>query len=463
MKKKISNLLEKKKKLLNSQKEKFDEKQKDKRLITLPSSSEKIVFCTQGFNNQRPKRNNILTEINSSSLSREKSEQKYKIPQKLFEEKNTKKEGLRLFSHSPGKIQISNARKQRTLGQKNLTEIKFKSNSKYDYSKVPNIKAQHQNNLFPKNANLYQKESKSMGKDEEQKIVVQKAEEINPTRIPGKNYDPNLYGFNLYKNVKENLKNKDNLCKDELTKESFYCLDCKLSTCKKCSNFDSHKAHTLIPKYLYYSYDEKKLQDIFNSIDSLLEENPDYIHNKKLKENLKKIVNDSISQLINRLNDIKNLKLRELDILFEKSDGCLDTLKGKEKTIKNDIKTYLEKPKDFYFLEVEGVPQLHVNKPEHAGMIESNKDVYNSIFIINYDIFKNTAFINSEIRNLMKSIETNKKKYLTEFNQGLKQINGDVDKFSKQFKGIFHFPFLKTDFYKMVNDKLKKYDKKMME
>ena len=75
------------------------------------------------------------------------------------------------------------------MGQKNLTEIKFKVHSKYDYSKVPNIKAQHQNTLFPKNANLYQKESKSMGKDEEQKIVVQKAEEINPTRIPGKNYD----------------------------------------------------------------------------------------------------------------------------------------------------------------------------------------------------------------------------------------------------------------------------------
>ena len=106
MKKIISNLLEKKKKLLNSQKEKFDEKQKEKRLITFPSSSEKIVFFTQGFNNQRPKRNNILTEINSSSLSQKKSEQKYKIPQKLFEEKNTKKEGLRLFSHSLEKFKF---------------------------------------------------------------------------------------------------------------------------------------------------------------------------------------------------------------------------------------------------------------------------------------------------------------------------------------------------------------------
>ena len=459
MKKKISNLIEKKKKLLNTQKEKLEEKQKEKKIITLPASSEKKNFFIQDFNNQKSKKNNILTEINASTLSRKKSEQKYKIAQKLFEEKISKKEGLRLFSHSPGKLQVSSARKPRTMGQKNLTETKFRPYNKYDYSRVSNnLKAPHQNTVFPKNVNLNKKESKSKVKKEEQKNEEQKVEEVNPTRIPDENYDPNLYGFNLYKNVKENLKNKDKLCKDELTKESYYCLDCKLSTCKKCSNFDSHKAHTLIPKYIYYSYDEKNVQDIFNPIDSLLEESPDYIHNKILKENLKKTVNDSINQLINRLNDIKNQKLKELDTLFEKSDGCLDTLKEKEKTIKNDIKNYLEKPKDFYFLEVEGVPQLHVNNPDHSGMIESNKDTYNSIFLINYDIFKNTAFINNEIRNLMKNIESNKEKYLTEFNLGLNQINEDVDKFSKEFKGIFHFPFLKTDFYKMVNDKLKKYD-----
>ena len=54
------------------------------------------------------------------------------------------------------------------------------------------------------------------------------------------------------------------------------------------------------------------LQDAFNSIDSFLEENPDYINNKKLKESLKKIVNDSINQLINRLNDVKNQKMKEI-------------------------------------------------------------------------------------------------------------------------------------------------------
>ena len=57
------------------------------------------------------------------------------------------------------------------------------------------------------------------------------------------NLSSESYGFNLYKHLKENLRNKEKLCKDKLTKESFYCMDCKLSTCKKCLNFNIHKGH----------------------------------------------------------------------------------------------------------------------------------------------------------------------------------------------------------------------------
>ena len=204
-----------------------------------------------------------------------------------------------------------------------------------------------------KSGNLRGRRSKNNKKNE-----APKTEENKATQIPDENYDPNLYGFNLYKNIKENLKNKERLCKDKLTKESYYCLNCKISTCKRCPNFNIHNGHTLIPKYLYYSYDEKQLQDNFSCIDKLLEENPDYINNKKLRDILKKTVTESIDKLINRLNEIKNQKLKELEKLFESSDGCMDALKKKEKVIKKDIKNYLEKQKDFYFLQVEEEPNF---------------------------------------------------------------------------------------------------------
>ena len=446
MKKK--NFMEQNKRLLNIKKEKLDEKQKDKNLINL---SQKYIL-TQGLNNPKAKRNNISTELNTPKLTRRKSEQKYKVNNKYFEEKNPKKDKPTLFSQSPSKHPPSGGGKERTLVRNNLTETRLITVNK---------------NESVKGGNLRGKRSRSKKKHEVKK------EENKATQIPDENYDPNLYGFNLYKNIKENLKNKEKLCKDNLTKESFYCLDCKLSTCKRCPNFNVHRGHNLIPKYTYYSYDEKKLQDTFDCIDKLLEENPDYINNKILRDSLKKTVTDSIDKLINRLNDIKNQKLKELDKLFESSDGCLDALKEKEKVIKNDIKNYLEKQNDFYFLKVEEEPNLNDpdydvlknlnlgNKESNPGMVVNNKDTYNSVFLINYDIYKNTAFINSEIRNLMNDIQTNRDKYLTEFNLNLKIINENVDKFSQQFNGLFNFGFLNTEFYKMVNDKLKKYNEKI--
>jgi membrane-associated HD superfamily phosphohydrolase len=114
-----------------------------------------------------------------------------------------------------------------------------------------------------------------------------------------------------------------------------------------------HKGHTLIPKYLYYNCDENIFNETFGALDSLFKENPYILDNKKLKEDLKKKVSDSINNVIKRLNEIKNQKLKELDKLFESTEGCVDSLKEKEASIKKDIKDYLEKQKDFYFLNVE--------------------------------------------------------------------------------------------------------------
>ena len=220
------------------------------------------------------------------------------------------------------------------MQQKNLTERKFNP-VKSDNLKSPNNLKISKQTLLKKdlNENIQNKkfeEKKNEEPKENKEIIKEKKENKDNKEIKNKeikekkekkiienieieklkeNYDPNLYGFNLYKHVKENLRNKDKLCKDKLTKESLYCLDCRISTCNKCSTFNIHKGHNLIPKYLYYNCDEKIFADTFNSLDSLFEENPDFLNNKILKEELKKKVNDSINGLIKRLTAIKNQKL----------------------------------------------------------------------------------------------------------------------------------------------------------
>ena len=174
--------MEQNRKLLNLKKEKLDEKLKDKKLINL---SQKYIH-TQGLNYPKPKRNNISTELNTPKLTRRKSEQKYKINNKYFEEKNLKKDRPRLFSQSPSKQPISGGGKERTLIRNNLTETRLITVNKNEGVKGGNIRG---------------KRSKSKKKPEVKK------EENKVTQIPDENYDPNLYGFNLYKNIKENLKN----------------------------------------------------------------------------------------------------------------------------------------------------------------------------------------------------------------------------------------------------------------
>ena len=462
MKKKTSNPTEKKKKQTNLTK---DEKQKDKKIFTPISTSERTNVPTLSTNIPKAKKNNFLSDLSCPVSFRKKSEPKLKVVKDNIEDKNIKNRP-KVFSHSPNRVPNVKPPKEKTLQEKNLTDLKFKTFGKFGGAKSSyNLKVQNQNLI---NKDLKEIEVKKKKSKEEEKNEEVKEDE------PKENYDPNLYGFNLYKHVKENLVNKDKVCKDKLTKETYYCIDCKISTCKNCSNFNIHKGHTLIPKYLYYDCDQKIFDDTFKSIDTILSENPEYLDNKKLKESLVKTVTESIDTLIQRLNEIKDEKLKELDKLFESTDGCLDSLKKKEENLKKDIKNYFKKQKDFYFLQIEEDTDENKeadfdllknlkegNNERKAGLIESNRDTYNSTFLMSYDLFKNTAFLNNEIKNLMHDIQSNRDKYLAEHNMNINQLTEDLEKFGQPFNGIFNYVYFTTEFYKMVTDKIKKYNEKI--
>ena len=443
MKSNNSNPSDKKQKKANIRQNKLDDKPKEKQLdSSLPTLDKSNI---QTMNNQKQKKINTLTD-STKVISSKKNEQ------------NQKTDKHRTFSASQEKDRNNN-RNNRNKRPKNLSMEKNLNISQDNVKSPHNIKKVA---LQPS----AKKKKKKEKKEEEKDPLIQ-------------NYNPNLYGFNLYKHIKENLRNKDKLCKDKLTKESYYCLDCKISTCKKCFLFQNHKDHTLIPKYLYYDSDNQVFNNAFKDIDSLFIEDPDYIDNKRLKETLKKEVTDNIDKLSNRLTDAKNKKLKELDKLFKNTDGCINQLKNKKEKIKNDIKDYLKKQKDFYFIQVKDeeneenikeinndpdfdlLRNLKKNVNKEAGMIKGNNDTFNSSFLLSYDIVKNITFINNEICKLIGDIKANKEKYLDEFNENIKKINEDIDKLFTPFNGLFNFNYLTNDFYKMVSDKLNKYNDKI--
>ena len=453
MKSNITNPSDKKQKKSNLRQNKLDDKSKEKQLdSSLPANDKPNI---QLVNNQKQKKNNNLTDT-TKVIPPKKNDHNQKYKQ---EKNNQKTEQRRTFSSSQEKIRNNN----RYTNKKRPKNISMEKNlnSSQDNLKSPNNIRKLEFQTSPK-----KKIKKDLKKEKEK-------EKINPLI---QNFDPNLYGFNLYKHIKENLRNKDKLCKDKLTKESYYCIDCKISTCKKCLLFQNHKEHTLVPKYLYYDSDNQVFSNAFTSIDNLFTEDIDYMDNKKLKESLKNIVTENIEKLSKRLVDTKNKKLKELDKLFKNTDGCMGQLKNQKEKIKNDIKDYLKKQKDFYFIQVKDEEEnmKDLNDPDYdllgnlkkmankdAEMNKENNDTYNSSFILSYDIVKNTEFINNEICKLLNDIKLNKEKYLNEFDENIKKLHEDIDKLNAPFNGLFNFSYLTMDFYKMVSDKLSKYNEKI--
>ena len=413
------------------------------------------------------------------------------------------------------------------MNKKNSSKINVKNKSKPNQTEnilspdkqkntkkiQPQLQSIHSQNIlttnkkYPSNNLTATSNSLSPRKHSEQKIKTEKNSEIknkkrvfslSPKKIENNDNDNNnkininldkqyinvnlnneSYGFNLYKHLKENLRNKDKLCKDKLTKESFYCLDCKLSTCKKCLSFNIHKGHNLIPKYLYINCDENIFNNCFESIDSIFENknNNFFLNNQELKEEMKNLIKENIDNIIKRLNELKNKKLKEIDKLFESTDGCVDFFKDKEKDIKNDIKNFLSSQKDFFNLQIEeeistknstsrtgNNPEIDlINNFKMEGINESqvNRDRFNTIFLTNYDLFKNTEYINGEIRKLIQDIDNNRDRYEKYFLENIKLINSEIDNFSQDFKGVFNYRYLTIDFYKTITDKLNQYLEKI--
>ena len=287
--------------------------------------------------------------------------------------------------------------------------------------------------------------------------------------------EANKYDFNLYKHLKENIKNKDKLCTDGISTESLYCLECKVSVCPKCPLFQVHNGHELVNKFPYYKCEKSFINESFKDIDSIFSLNPSYLNINKVKGELKMQITNQITQLIEQLNKVKDTKLEEVDNVFEGTENCVEKLKENESKVKKNLNNFLEKQKNFFCIDLnEGVDSQHIN-PEASevlknlegetasplGMIQPNKDTVNSTFLLTYDLIKNTEFMNKLIKDIFIDIKTNTERYINEFNLKAKEVEEAINKLLSPFEGIFKYQYLLCDFYSQINHKIAKYNKKI--
>ena len=312
--------------------------------------------------------------------------------------------------------------------------------------------------------------------EEKPKILTQN--EINQQKLENifKEGDKvSKYDFNLHKHLKENLKFKDKQCKDGLNKETLYCLECKLSVCPNCPLYKIHNGHPLINKYPYYICEESLINENFDEINTILEINPDFLDTKKVKQELIELVNTNIEILQNKIIEVKKSKLKEIEQIFDKSDNCVDILTNKVQKLKKDLKAFIEKQKKFFCIDItekkdienikqnnpeanEVITNLQENSKTNTGLITTNKDNLNSTFLIIYDLLKNTKNINDHIRYFINDIRLNREKFINDFNTKKETIYDDMNKLQAYFDGNINYQYLTNEFYKIIYDKISKYE-----
>ena len=218
---------------------------------------------------------------------------------------------------------------------------------------------------------------------------------------------PELENFDTISHMQQNIELFDKNCKDKITDQSYYCISCKQSVCISCGAFD-HKDHILIQRDNCLFYDPNFFVEISKIIDISLDLN-------LKKESIKDSVEKSFLYIKQYLDELKNIKFREIDDYFEKTNNNLINLKNNFIEAKNFIENYYNKNKKFFNVNYNN-NEKNNNTNNNTGQTEifNNLDLENTIFIMNFDMMnlcdsKNLKVLDkvNELTNKINSVNDN--------------------------------------------------------
>ena len=251
--------------------------------------------------------------------------------------------------------------------------------------------------------------------------------------------------FDAVSHFKENIIHFNKNCSEPIKDYSYYCFTCKHSVCNECGAFD-HKEHLLIQRKSCLNYDNS----FFNDISKVIE---DGIGLDRKKAQIKKDISKSISQLKNELDNIEKNKLKEIDTFFEELKRNYINLKKNFLNTKACIENYYKINQKFFNLNIKSnneqgnsenneVDLANSIKKKKSGLtnfntierynylknneISDNKDLDNTIFLMNFELMnlcdnKNLQIldlsnqINNRIKNISNLIDQTTNYILEEF------------------------------------------------
>jgi len=231
--------------------------------------------------------------------------------------------------------------------------------------------------------------------------------------------------FDAISHFKENIIHFNKNCTDPIKDNSYYCFTCKHSICDECGSF-AHKEHLLIQRKNCLNYDKT----FFNDVSKMIEENTN-INKRKIQ--IKEEISKSIAQLKEQLDVIEKEKLKEIDKFFEEIKENYIILKNNLLSTKECIENYYNINKKFFNINLDN-EQTNLNKVEltdslkkkksglttinntidrynylKSNEIGDNRDIDNTIFIMNFELMNLCDNKNLQILDLSNQINNKKK------------------------------------------------------
>jgi len=261
--------------------------------------------------------------------------------------------------------------------------------------------------------------------------------------------------FDAVSHFKENIIHFNKNCSEPIKDYSYYCFTCKHSVCNECGAFD-HKEHLLIQRKSCLNYDNS----FFNDISKVIE---DGIGLDRKKAQIKKDIKNSISQVKKELDNIEKNKLKEIDTFFDELKQNYINLKKNFLNTKTCIENYYKINQKFFNLNIKSnneqgnqenneVDLANSIKKKKSGLtnfntierynylknneISDNKDLDNTIFLMNFELMnlcdnKNLQIldlsnqINTRIKNISNLIDQTTNYILEEFKTNYLNFKGN--------------------------------------
>ena len=213
--------------------------------------------------------------------------------------------------------------------------------------------------------------------------------------------------FDLYNHLKCNVKYTNSICEIHDSIFSYYCFQCKRSICEVCKE-TFHGDHLYCIEKNLINLDMKSFNVIFGELEHLIVTTEVFSNPDKIIRNLKDNVNYEFDEMINKINDLRVRKIREIDRSFNNNNEDAVRLLKNIKFTKEQLMSFFKSHR--YFLQGNNIQDddsfifLQLFDIFNEG-IRISKD-YSELILILKDFYSEHDFHqNNKCEQILKPIE----------------------------------------------------------